>query len=124
MNAAAPRANGTRRQFVRHAILIAAALVMIYPLLWLISSSLKPENLIFHNLGLIPEKLQLDNYAQGWTALRFSFGRFFLNSFFVAGMAVVGNLLSCSLAAFAFARLNFRLKKLWFALMLGTLMLP
>ena len=124
MSTAAPRANSTRRQLVRHTILIAAALVMLYPLLWLISSSLKPENLIFHNLGLIPEKLQLDNYVHGWTALRFSFGRFFLNSFFVAGMAVIGNLLSCSLAAFAFARLNFRLKKLWFVLMLGTLMLP
>ena len=112
------------RQIVRHGLLIAAALVMIYPLLWLISSSLKPENLIFNNLSLIPEKLQLDNYVEGWTALRFSFTRFFINSFLIAGLAVIGNLLACSLTAFAFARLNFRFKKFWFALMLGTLMLP
>ena len=97
---------------------------MIYPLIWLISSSLKPENLIFNNLSLIPEKLQLDNYVEGWTALRFSFTRFFINSFLIAGLAVIGNLLACSLTAFAFARLNFRFKKFWFALMLGTLMLP
>jgi multiple sugar transport system permease protein len=112
------------RQIVRHGLLIAAALVMIYPLIWLISSSLKPENLIFNNLNLIPERLQLDNYVEGWTALRFSFTRFFANSFLIAGMAVIGNLLACSLTAFAFARLDFRLKKFWFALMLGTLMLP
>ena len=114
----------TSRQIVRHGLLIAAALVMIYPLLWLISSSMKPENLIFNNLSLIPEKLQLDNYVEGWTALRFSFTRFFINSFLIAGLAVIGNLLACSLTAFAFARLNFRFKKFWFALMLGTLMLP
>ena len=117
-------ATSPTRQIVRHGLLIAAALVMIYPLLWLISSSLKPENLIFNNLSLIPEKLQLDNYVEGWTALRFSFTRFFINSFLIAGLAVIGNLLACSLTAFAFARLNFRFKKFWFALMLGTLMLP
>jgi multiple sugar transport system permease protein len=117
-------ASAPARQIVRHGLLIAAALVMIYPLIWLISSSLKPENLIFNNLSLIPEKLQLDNYVEGWTALRFSFTRFFANSFLIAGMAVIGNLLACSLTAFAFARLEFRLKKFWFALMLGTLMLP
>jgi len=53
-----------------------------------------------------------------------TFGRFFLNSLVVSLCSVVGNVMSCSLAAYAFARLKFRGQKFWFALMLGTLMLP
>ena len=53
-----------------------------------------------------------------------SFTTFYWNSFLIAGLAVVGNLIACSLTAFAFARLDFRFKRFWFALMLGTLMLP
>ena len=49
---------------------------------------------------------------------------FFINSFVICALAVVGNLIACSMAAYAFARLNFKLKWLWFALMLGTIMLP
>jgi len=114
----------TPRPLWRHVVLIAAALVMIYPLLWLIASAFKPENAIFNNLRLLPEDWVFDNFTGGWTALRVSFTTFFANSFIIAGLAVVGNLVACSLTAFAFARLNFRLKWFWFALMLGTLMLP
>ena len=53
-----------------------------------------------------------------------SFTTFYQNSFVIAGLAVIGNLLACSLTAYAFARLEFGLKWFWFALMLGTLMLP
>jgi multiple sugar transport system permease protein len=53
-----------------------------------------------------------------------SFTAFYANSFIISGLAVVGNLIACSLAAFAFARLDFRLKWFWFAMMMGTLMLP
>ena len=124
MSAAAPQANGTRRQLARHAMLIVAALVMIYPLLWLISSSLKPENLIFHNLGLIPERLQLDNYVQGWTALRFSFGRFFLNTIGFSLAVVAGQVITSVLAGYAFASMDFPGRRRLFALLLGVLFLP
>ena len=60
----------------------------------------------------------------GWTALRVSFTTFYTNSFIVVIFAVIGNLMACSLTAYAFARLNFWGRKVWFALMLGTLMLP
>ena len=49
---------------------------------------------------------------------------FFINSFIICALAIIGNLISCSMAAYAFARLNFRLKWLWFSLMLGSIMLP
>ena len=109
---------------IRHVLLIAAAFVMLYPLLWMIGSSFKPENEIFSNPTAFPTSFSLANYIKGWNALRVTFTTFYENSFIIAGLAVIGNLTACSLTAFAFARLEFRFKWLWFGLMLATLMLP
>lgn len=114
----------TGGRLTRHLLLSAFGLVMLYPLLWMLASSFKPEQEIFTSRGLIPRDVTLDNYVQGWTALPNSFTTFYANSAIVVVGAIVGNLLACSLAAFAFARLRFPLRGLWFALMLGTLMLP
>jgi multiple sugar transport system permease protein len=111
-------------RFLRHLILVGFGLIMLYPLLWMVSSSFKPESEIFTNTGLIPRTVTLDNYVHGWTALPNSFTTFYLNSAIVVAGAIVGNLIACSLAAFAFARLKFPLKNLWFAIMMATLMLP
>ncbi|GIH81558.1 sugar ABC transporter permease [Planobispora longispora] len=108
----------------KHLMLIGFGLVMLYPLLWMISSSLKPEELIFREPGLLPSKITFDNYTEGWTALAHPFSYYLWNSAVITALSVVGNLVACSLAAYSFARLNFPLKKLWFALMLGTIMLP
>ena len=97
---------------------------MLYPLLWMIGSSFKPDSLIFSEPGLIPSTWDFSNYASGWNALRVSFTTFYANSFLIAALAVIGNLSACSLTAYAFARLEFRFKWFWFALMMGTLMLP
>lgn len=112
------------RRGLAHGLLIAASIGMLYPVLWMLASSLRPEAEIFTNFSIWPASFDLRAYGEGWTALKVSFTRFFLNSAFVASAAVIGNVLACSLAAFAFARLNFRFKRVWFALMLGTLMLP
>jgi multiple sugar transport system permease protein len=120
----AANGNTRRRTFVRHTALILAAFIMVYPLLWMIGSSFKPENLIFTDPGPIPSIWDWSNYASGWNSLRVSFTTFYQNSFLIASLAVIGNLMACSLTAFAFARLEFRFKWFWFALMLGTLMLP
>jgi len=111
-------------KFLRHVILAGFGLLMIYPLLWMLSSSFKPEAEIFTNASLIPQDPTVQNYVQGWTALPNSFTRFYVNSFIIVIGAIVGNMVSCSLAAYAFSRLKFKLRGLWFALMLGTLMLP
>jgi multiple sugar transport system permease protein len=108
----------------RHGVLALFTFGMLYPLLWMIASTFKPESVIFTDFSLWPHDLNLRAYIEGWTGLQVSFARFFLNSAIIAILAVIGNVLACSLAAYAFARLEFRLKKLWFALMLGTLMLP
>lgn len=97
---------------------------MLYPLIWLLSSSFKPTPEIFTSPGLIPENFTLENYADGWTALGSPFSRYLLNSLVVVVGSIIGNLLACSLAAYAFARLDFKFKRFWFAVMLGTIMLP
>jgi multiple sugar transport system permease protein len=117
-------ANGWNRLWL-HALIIALGIFMLYPILWLISSSFKPSSHIFTDLSLLPKEVTLDNYTKGWAGIsRVKFHTFFVNSFIVAGLSVLGNLVSCSLAAYAFGRLDFDLKKLWFSIMLITIMLP
>jgi multiple sugar transport system permease protein len=107
-----------------HTLLIGGALIMLYPLLWMVSSSLKSTDEIFGGAGLWPHRVTLHNYPTGWTALGTGFGWFFAHSFLISLAAVAGNTLSCSMAAYAFARLHFRFKRVWFALMLVSIMLP
>jgi multiple sugar transport system permease protein len=124
---ATPTAGGKRwerRWWGTHPLLIAVGVLMLYPVLWMLTSSFKPTPIIFQDAGLWPREFTLENYVRGWTALRVPFATFFGNSFVVAGAAVIGNLLTCSMAAYAFARLEFRWKRVWFGLMLLTIMLP
>ena len=115
---------GRGRSLLKHLLLILASLVMIYPLLWMLVSSFRPTEVIFRSPGLWVNDLIFTNYTQGWNALGNPFGHYLVNSALVVIGAVAGNLLSCSLAAYAFARLRFRLKTLWFSIMLVTIMLP
>jgi multiple sugar transport system permease protein len=112
------------KSIVVHALLLAASVAMLYPLLWLLAASFRPENEIFTSASIIPSAWSIDSYIRGWNGLRTSFGVFFTNSFIIAGLSVCGNVLACSMAAFAFARLEFRGRGFWFAMMLMTLMLP
>jgi pectin-derived oligosaccharide transport system permease protein len=112
------------RRGLAHGVIILVGTLMIYPLLWMLSSAFKPQDRIFSEPGLIPNEVTLANFAEGWNALGMPFAIFFVNSTIVAILSVVGNLFSCSLAAYAFARLDFRFKPLLFAMMLGTIMLP
>ncbi len=109
---------------VVHVLLIAASIVMLYPLLWMLSASVRPEAEIFSSPSIWPSEWSLESYRRGWNGLQVSFGTFTWNSFVVAGLSVLGNVVSCSLAAYAFARLRFRGRNFWFAIMLGTLMIP
>lgn len=105
-------------------VLLCGVCIMIYPLLWLISASFKPEDTIFSSPGLSSPQWTLGNYSDGWNALDYPFIQFFVNSLVICLGAIVGNILSCSLAAYAFARLRFKWKPFWFALMLGAILLP
>ena len=112
-------------EFIYHVFLILFGVVMLYPLIWMFFSALKPNVEIFKNISLIPQTWTFENYIGGWQGISgVTYGRFFVNSFLIVFFAVIGNLLSCSLAAYAFSKLQFPLKNIWFMLMLGTLMLP
>lgn len=113
-----------RAGLLKHVFLVLTSLVMVYPLIWMLSASFKPDNQIFGSLSLWPETFDWLNYWQGWNALSVDFGRFFWNSTVVTVLSVIGNVISCSFAAYAFARLEFTGKTIWFALMMMTLMIP
>lgn len=113
------------RHGLTHVFIITLGLLMLYPILWMIVSSFKPNNLIFSDPGLIPKAVTIDNYLSGWKGYAGTdFGRFFANSLLMCVGAVAGNLIACTMAAYAFARLKFAGRAFWFALMMVTLMLP
>ncbi|WP_030472400.1 carbohydrate ABC transporter permease [Lentzea aerocolonigenes] len=122
-----PARTSLRRRLIvpaKHLGLVVIGFIMLYPVLWMIVSSLRPGDEIFRNPGLILDSLQTENYTEGWNALNPSFGTYLLNSTILVLGCIIGNLVSCSMAAYAFARLNFSGKRWWFGIMLGTIMLP
>lgn len=113
------------RHTFTHILIIALGLCMIYPIVWMIISAFKPNNMIFSDPGIIPKAVTIDNYISGWKGYAgTSFGRFFTNSILMCAGAVIGNLIACTMAAYAFARLKFVGRGFWFAVMMITLMLP
>nr|WP_198664182.1 carbohydrate ABC transporter permease [Jiangella endophytica] len=105
--------------------MILGAVVMFYPLAWMISSSVKPEEQIFTTATeLIPRSLTAEHYVDGWNAGSTPFPQLLLNSFIISSLVAIGTVISCSVTAYAFARLRFPLRRFWFALMIVTIMLP
>jgi len=120
-----PRTRRSRvRPVVHHCLLAAVTIVMLYPLIWMVASSFKPTDEIFSQPGLIPENFQPENYVEGWQGIATSFDIFLENSVVISVLAIIGNVFSCSLAAYGFARLRFFGRRTCYALMLVTLMLP
>jgi len=109
---------------IKHILLIATGFLMIYPLLWMLVSSFRPTDEIFRDTSLIPKGITLANYTYGWSALNQPFGHYLINSGIVVLGCIIGNVLSCSLAAYAFARLKFTGRTILFAVMLVTIMIP
>ncbi|MBU2668363.1 carbohydrate ABC transporter permease [Actinoplanes bogorensis] len=112
------------RTYGRLLALILILAVVLYPLVWMVGTSVKSPSEIVNNIGLIPRDFTPGNFTSGWTKFDVSFGRFFLNSAMVSLFTVAGNTISCLLAAYALGRLRFRLRGVWFAVMIGTLLLP
>jgi multiple sugar transport system permease protein len=106
-----------------HVVIAAGAATMILPFLWMVSTSLKPESEIFRFPPVwIPGEWMWDNYREAMQAA--PFGRYFINTLIYAGAVTISNLLFCSMAAYAFARLQFRGRNVLFILVLGTMMIP
>ena len=95
---------------------------MLYPIVWMAVASFRPGQLALSGYGLNFSKLTLENYEVGLNKMHFT--RYFANSLVIALVEIVGALFSCTLAAYAFARLEFQLKGLLFSILIGTLLLP
>lgn len=107
---------------VSHAILIAVSVTCIFPLVWMFSSSLKTQQMIFKNMSLWPGVFHWENYVIAWT--RGGFGIYFLNSVFYTVTVVLGLILIASLAAYAFSRLEFKGKNFVYFTFLAAMMIP
>ncbi len=109
-----------------HLMVGCFAFVMLYPILWLFASSLKDNTDIFTNMSsLIPRAINFQNYSNGWKGFGgITFATFYKNSFIYAGLGTLFAVTASALVAYGFARVNFAGKRIWFAIMLTTLMLP
>ncbi len=109
-----------------HIFVILVGLLMLYPVLWLFSSSIKPANEIWTTVNsLIPSQIYLQNYANGWKGFGgYSFAIFYKNSFIYAGLGTLFVVTASTIVAYGFSRLKFRGRTFWFTIMMLTLMLP
>lgn len=119
----------TKRQWLRlltHVFLIFGCFIMVFPLIWLVSSAFKPGNEIFQReFSLIGSRLTVQNFIDGWNINpTYYFGHFMMNTFLMVGLVVIGTIASSFVTAYAFARLQFKGRKPLFAFMLSTMMLP
>lgn len=111
---------------IYHSGNILLAIIMLYPIIWLISSSLKDSGQVFIKANqLIPDVLHFENYINGWAGFgNTTFATFFTNSIVVTALTTIGYILSCSLVAFALVRTEFKFKGFWFATVMLCMMLP
>ncbi|MGG6312553.1 carbohydrate ABC transporter permease [Paenibacillus macerans] len=109
-----------------HLFVAALAVLMLYPIIWLLFSSFKESRTIFATASeLLPQVWVWRNYADGWAGVGGQpFLQFIVNSLAIVGLATLGVVISSALVAFGFGRLNFKGRNFWFAMMMLTLMLP
>ncbi|GHF58415.1 carbohydrate ABC transporter permease [Streptomyces thermodiastaticus] len=113
------------RSVLWHVAVTVVVLVLLYPVIWLVSTSFKPADEVLSRLALLPEHATGDNYRQVFGGVAgYSIWQYLGNSLAVSAGAVAGNVLSCSLAAYAFGRLHFRGRGPLFGFMISTIMLP
>ncbi|MBL8116860.1 MAG: carbohydrate ABC transporter permease [Anaerolineae bacterium] len=110
-------------KFARYGMMVVLIVVMVLPFLWMLSTSLKPQQYILQTVPqLIPDPLSFESYTK--LAERIDLVRVFFNSFFVAVVGTAGQILVSAMAAFAFARMQWRGRDVVFVLYLATMMIP
>lgn len=107
---------------VIHGFLILVTLTCLFPLIWMVRSSLMSNQTIFMDQSLIPAEIHVENYAKAWT--QGHFGVFFVNSVIYTVTVVFGIVVIASLAAFAFSRLQFPGKNFFFYMFVAAMMIP
>ncbi len=116
---------GTLRLVVKYVVLVILAIFFTYPLVWLFLACFKTNEAIFARPLELPKTWNFDAFWEGWHGVgQYSYGTFFSNTFKLVIPIVVFTLFSAFIVAYGFARFNFKGKKLFFALMISTMMLP
>ncbi|MFD2612514.1 carbohydrate ABC transporter permease [Paenibacillus gansuensis] len=111
------------RAAVLYSLLIAGSAVILMPFWWMIATSLKSmDEIMAYPPTFVPKEAFWSNYAHTWNAAPFT--QYTLNTLFLAVSTVAGNVLVNSFVAYGFAKIDFRGKKFWFALLLATMMIP
>ena len=111
------------KDIILHVIIYALALATIAPFIWMLLTSVKDIGDIFvYPPKWLPSKFHFENYVRAFQAA--PFGRYYLNSLIVACTVTLGQLITCSMAAYAFARLQFKGRDVLFYIFLGTMMIP
>lgn len=107
---------------VIYIFLTLVAISCLFPLLWMVSSSLKTQETVFKDMSLIPKEFHFENY---YLAIKEGeFGRYFLNSIFYTASVVIGIIIIASLAAYAFSRFEFPGRNLIFYIFMAAMMIP
>ncbi|MCI1984986.1 MAG: carbohydrate ABC transporter permease [Lactobacillus sp.] len=110
---------------IKYLVLVIGALIMLYPILWLFGASFKSNTEIFNTIWFMPKSFDIQPYIDGWkTSSQYTFATYFLNSFLIVIPKVILTLVSCTLAAYGFARFEFPAKRILFPIMMATLFLP
>jgi multiple sugar transport system permease protein len=115
-----------RGSVLYHVFVFAMGALMLYPVIWLFASSFKAPDEVWTSVNsLIPHQLRLENYVEGWQGFGgVTFLTFYQNSFIYAGLGTLFTISASAVVAYAFARLRFVGRGIWFSIMLLTLMLP
>lgn len=112
-----------QKSVLAHVLLVVLSAIFILPFLWLVSTSLKPDAEIFREgIHLLPDRPTLSHYLKGIES--YNFPHFLKNTAVICFLSVLGTLLSCSLAAYGFAMVNWRGREISFYVLLATMMLP
>lgn len=108
---------------LRNTVLLLFSLIVLFPFLWMLFAAFKPEQDIFSaEFRLLPTEWVFTNFGDALQAAPFAY--FFLNSGVVALVVVASQIITCSLAAYGFAKMNFRGKRLLFCILIASMMIP
>lgn len=111
------------RQIIIFIILALGSILFLLPLWWMIATSLKSmQEIAQYPPTFIPQEFHLDNYIRTWAAAPFT--QYTLNTLLLSFFAVTGNVIVNAFVAYGFARIRFRGKKIWFSILLATMMIP
>lgn len=114
-----------KKVFFNYVVIAIIGIVLLYPIIWMFFASFKTNDEIFGSTKLLADSYHLDYFVEGWKGSgNITYATYFLNTFKLVLPVTVFTLISSTLVAYGFARFEFRGKKLLFAILIATLMLP